>query len=127
MRVNTFAQCCRGEPPEPTSSCLGDNSSLAMHLKPPEVDDVENSINRIEADIDRSIKPFFDYLVQSPTVWIDSYHRAPHRWSSGRRHRCLVAEKCHENLSGPLMCSCRRHIEFHRCRMGREADQRSAR
>ena len=46
----------------------GENSSLAMHLKPTEVDDVENSINRIEADIDRPIKPFFGNLMQSSTV-----------------------------------------------------------
>jgi hypothetical protein len=52
----------------PTSSSPGENSSLAMHLKPPEVDDVENSINRIEADIDRPIKPFFGNLMQSSTV-----------------------------------------------------------
>ena len=100
------------EAPEPAGAYLGDNSSLAMHLEPPKVDYVENSVDRIEADIDRSREPFEYYLMQIPTVWIDPYQRAPDWWSSGGHHRRLVAEERGEDLSGPLMCGCRCHANF---------------
>ena len=125
--MTTLAPELKAEPPEPTSSCLGDYSSLAMHLKLTEVDDVENSVNRIEADIDRSRRPFQYYLIQIPTIWIDPYQRAPDGWSSGGRHWRLVTEERDEDLSYPLMGSRRCHVEFRGCRMGREAGQRSTR
>ena len=92
-QLSRAMQLLAWQAPEPAALSFSNDPPLRMHFELPEVEDVEVSIRRVEADIDWSCKWFCHNGMQAPILRVDPRYRTTHMGTRRRSHRSFVTEE----------------------------------
>src|SRR5260370_28814290 len=101
-------------PPELAALSAGGDLALVGHLELSKIEQVHCPVQGIKTYIYRSRQWARYHRMQAPVGWIDTYHRTSYSRATGRRrHRRLVTNECHADVTSPIRRRGRYHVTFH--------------